>query len=631
MSNAKRTSLYQDLSDGEIRIFRLFEGAKDDLLKGEFIIRQLSQNRANDTQAPQYDALSYVWGGEPNPRDGFQVLINNNLVYITQSLYSFLDRLRLPAQPRLLWIDAICIDQSDLGELGDQVRLMPSIYSTARRVFVDLGQETDDSHKALKLLNLAWNKHIWTGMFNQAGWTAEEIAFWIGVDLPSDEERRKSQMVMLPSCGDQQWESVARFFSRPWFSRLWIIQEFVVARELILFHGTQHIKWQELFGAVHSPVASFKSNPAYTRGFFAYFCMGSIRRVKALTRTPEGAQFLERRSSIFALRRFDRIQLSDLVHFFQSSQSKRKRDRYFALVGIADDVGNEKKLQPDYKSSLDDIITRFGEVMIQKEHGGEVLLRAGLWQQHSSAVPSWIPDYARQDDVLNFIQPRTFGPIYAAAGNSVYRVSTLTERKDTIVLRGALIDLIKQKPFTSSLGKLGEEDIQPEFATLEHHSLSLKSLIGTTTQSCYLQTGGSIFDAIAITLICGLKEWDDVKRIRAGFNCFSWMAVARDNRTMQADQWIYKRITKHFGIQWNEVYPQYKEYRDRVALSIRAGCFKPGDQIWVIQGVAMPLVLRKSNVNQDCFQLIGCCYLHGWMNGEALRSLRCEFRQVAIC
>jgi len=310
-------------------------------------------------------------------------------------------------------------------------------------------------------------------------------------------------------------------------------------------------------------------------------------------------------------------------------------------------VGNEKKLQPDYKSSLDDIITRFGEVMIQKEQGGEVLLRAGLWQQHSSAVPSWIPDYARQDDVLNILQPRTFGPIYAAAGNSVYRVSTLTERKDTIVLRGAFVDLIEQKPFTSSLGKLGAKDIQPEFATfLERHSF-LKSLIGTTTQSCYLQTGESILDAIAITLICGLKEWDDVKKIRAGFNCFSWMAVTRNNRTMQADQWIYKHITKHFGIQWNEVYPQYSEYTDRVALSIRAGlqpvrtrrgyfanlpgCFKPGDQIWVIQGVAMPLVLRKSNVNQDCFQLVGCCYLHGWMNGEALRSSRCEFRQVAIC
>jgi len=332
MSNEKRTSLYQDLSDGEIRIFRLFEGAKDDLLKGEFIIRQLSQNRANDTQAPQYDALSYVWGGEPNPRDGFQVLINNNLVYITQSLYSFLDRLRLPTQPRLLWIDAICINQYDLGELGDQVRLMPSIYSTARRVFVDLGQETDDSHKALNLLNLAWNKHIWTDRFNQAGWTAEEVALWVGVDLPSDEERRKSQMVTLPSSEDQQWESVARFFSRPWFSRLWIIQEFVVARELILFHGTQHIKWQELFGAVNSPVDFSKSNPGYARGFLAYFCMGSIRRIKELTRTPEGAQFLKRRSSVFALRKFDRIQLSDLVHFFQSSQSKRKRDRYFALV-----------------------------------------------------------------------------------------------------------------------------------------------------------------------------------------------------------------------------------------------------------------------------------------------------------
>ncbi|KAF5697440.1 heterokaryon incompatibility 6 OR allele, partial [Fusarium mundagurra] len=598
MSSTKQPSRYQALSDGEIRILRLFAGAEGDLLKGEFIKRQLSASGVNDTQALQYDALSYVWGGEPNPNDG---------------------RLRLPSQSRILWIDALCINQSDLGELGNQVGLMPKIYSSARHVLVDLGPETDDSHRALKLLNLAWNKNIWSAILSQSGWTPEDIAHWVGVDLPSEEERMKSQMITLPSPEDKQWDSVVQFFCRPWFSRLWIIQEFIMARELRLFHGTQQVKWQELFAAAHDSNAQSHGNDlASTRGFLAYFFMGSIRRFRELSKTPEGVDLLARHSSSFVLRRLDKIQLSDLVHFFQSSQSKRKRDRYFALVGIADDVGNEKKLQPDYKSSLDDIVTRFGEVMIEKDQGGEVLLRAGLWQQHSSSVPSWIPDYARQEDVLNLIQPRTFGPSYAAAGNSNYHVSTLKERKDTIVLRGAFIDVVDQKAFASSLDNAGVANSFGDL--LEHHSMSLRALIEPTTQSCYLQTGEPILDAVAATLICGLRKWEDVRRMRVGFNCYSWMAVARNRQTVQANQWIYTRITKHFGVEWNDIHPQLTEYTERanlVGLSrlqparTRRGyfanlprCFEPGDQIWVMQGVAMPLVLRKSNTDRDCFQLV---------------------------
>ena len=79
---------------------------------------------------PVYEAVSYTWG---DPAPTRQIFIDGRAFRVRDNLYTCLLRLRLALDPRVLWIDAICIDKSGLTEKGHQVRLMPKIYSKAER------------------------------------------------------------------------------------------------------------------------------------------------------------------------------------------------------------------------------------------------------------------------------------------------------------------------------------------------------------------------------------------------------------------------------------------------------------------------------------------------------------------
>ena len=125
---------------------------------------------------PSYEALSYVWGS-PERTHNVIVKTSSDLLYelaartsavetqqelldrvqpchlpISRNLFVALDHLRLPDEVRVLWIDAICINQDDIPERSEQVNKMGSIYSHARRVVLWLGEEADESASAFKIL-----------------------------------------------------------------------------------------------------------------------------------------------------------------------------------------------------------------------------------------------------------------------------------------------------------------------------------------------------------------------------------------------------------------------------------------------------------------------------------------------
>ncbi|KAF2489606.1 hypothetical protein BU16DRAFT_424386, partial [Lophium mytilinum] len=82
-----------------------------------------------------YEALSYVWGP---PSSIYHIHLNEQSVPITKNLHDVLHRLR-SADPRVLWIDQLCINQTDISERSSQVQLMGTIYTHASRVIMWLG------------------------------------------------------------------------------------------------------------------------------------------------------------------------------------------------------------------------------------------------------------------------------------------------------------------------------------------------------------------------------------------------------------------------------------------------------------------------------------------------------------
>jgi len=87
-----------------------------------------------------YEALSYVWG---NPRQTTPITLNGLDFPVTTSLSTALRYLRHHTIPRVLWVDAICINQRDVHERTDQIPKMMNIYKSAFRTVIWLGEEVE--------------------------------------------------------------------------------------------------------------------------------------------------------------------------------------------------------------------------------------------------------------------------------------------------------------------------------------------------------------------------------------------------------------------------------------------------------------------------------------------------------
>src|ERR1700761_802686 len=127
---------YTQLSHPEnIRLLRLLpnkESKKE--LRCELFEYPLGDS---DKLTRPYEALSYFWGSQRNPQS---ILVDNSSFKITQNLHDALSTLQDYVIPRIIWVDAICIDQMHEEEKLKQIQYMTEIYAKASRVIVWLGE-----------------------------------------------------------------------------------------------------------------------------------------------------------------------------------------------------------------------------------------------------------------------------------------------------------------------------------------------------------------------------------------------------------------------------------------------------------------------------------------------------------
>ncbi|KAI0805059.1 heterokaryon incompatibility protein-domain-containing protein [Xylaria sp. FL0064] len=190
--------------------------------------------------APEYHALSYMWsqteeGGEleganlehsedttvygeqnnSNHRENTRIYLDGREKCITRNLASFLFQLRRSAELITLWADAICIDQDSDIERTQQVAIMGRIYSSAISVYAWLGPAADQSDGVIDLLNRL-NDH---NLLNLEG-RNEVVAQFYEHGLA---------------------ESLFKLCGRPYWRRIWIIQEVALARDVMFHCGTRKI------------------------------------------------------------------------------------------------------------------------------------------------------------------------------------------------------------------------------------------------------------------------------------------------------------------------------------------------------------------------------------------------------
>jgi hypothetical protein len=135
----------------------------------------------------KYEALSYVWG---NPKDTVDILVDGQEFPITKNLHKALRALRNPTEPRVLWVDAICIDQANQAERAWQVGLMGKLFRQAERVIAWLGPEPEEHKIIFKTLNgnRGKTKDFWRAFYDflrndyfRRAWIIQEITLSLDV------------------------------------------------------------------------------------------------------------------------------------------------------------------------------------------------------------------------------------------------------------------------------------------------------------------------------------------------------------------------------------------------------------------------------------------------------------------
>lgn len=179
----------------------------------------------------KYEPLSYFWGP---PVFSECIFIDEDYVLkITKSLAEALRNFRLADKPRLLWADAVCINQKDNDEKSKQVLNMDTIYRHGSKTLAWLGRGFKDSHLSFDSVRSVAARAPELSIY---AWSLE----WGSNMLPKQLEIALEIVNYLPV------DSLKSFFGVGWFSRMWVVQEVVLSAQLQLFCGEESLLLEEM-------------------------------------------------------------------------------------------------------------------------------------------------------------------------------------------------------------------------------------------------------------------------------------------------------------------------------------------------------------------------------------------------
>ncbi|KAM0425842.1 hypothetical protein ACHAPT_008780 [Fusarium lateritium] len=310
-----------------------------------------------------YTALSYVWGNDPPIKT---IKVNGRDMMIRKNLDSAIRYIREERQPLRLWVDAICINQQDLSERTAQVEMMSEIYQQAQSLIVFLGEGEDLS-------------------------TLFTFIQDIDDGSPIDGTLDKSDM---PRVLDQFWQ----LLQMPWWSRVWVIQEFAYAdaRPTFMYgHRQFSARWLWYgFGVLRDILLDDLYSSIKRSDGNLQMSGSSLRLWSGAGSVFYGLHILRSRQQLFRWRQRSfpaRSKVSELLKDTQFYQATEPRDRLFGLHSLMMDPFRACFL-PDYGQSMRAANIRMAAYLLCIEGWTD------MYNYFPTAIdgtlPSWVPDFS---------------------------------------------------------------------------------------------------------------------------------------------------------------------------------------------------------------------------------------------
>ncbi|KAI1353314.1 heterokaryon incompatibility protein-domain-containing protein [Xylaria sp. FL0043] len=363
----------------------------------------------------EYEAISYSWGDYPKFTQGIN--LNGQILKITENLYAALISYRYPDRPRVLWVDAICIDQEDTAERAQQVAIMADIYSKAKAVQVWLAPGSPWMTDAIRFM---------------ADLSSRAESFGI------DDEIKRSPWEQLPflKASDNEAESLVRdailahvdfLFLRSWFNRVWVVQEATLATELVVSCGLSRIDWDAFAIA-------------------AMILRGAFRRLQYETDAQRMGGIKPAWSLIWYRHKFRLL----------DEDCSDDRDRIYAMLAM---TTSPYAITPDYNKTVTEVFTEFAG----KYSPNTQIYAAGLCRRQRQLrsenetimdkngrpppidisdrnyLPSWVPEFRPS---LNLAWASPFSGKYSTATAASYFFQYHEEMPNVMHVTGTIFGIV---------------------------------------------------------------------------------------------------------------------------------------------------------------------------------------------
>ncbi|KAH7309168.1 heterokaryon incompatibility protein-domain-containing protein [Stachybotrys elegans] len=589
------SSLYPPLDSAkhQLRTVTLEPGDFDDPISCKLGV-------ASFLDPPQYEALSYAWGEVKSSRS---ISINGVSCAVSENLESAVRHLRYQDKPRVLWIDALCINQGDIAERNSHVRLMGTIYTQATQVLAYLGPE-----------------------YNNSG-----LAFDFFETMPEDIDRHwdpETYPELKAVYTLKHTIAVNDLFDRAWWQRLWTVQESVLCEKLLFICGPRQLQASQFFGVA--------------KGYFTHLytcCQDIWYEIFRSTAGQPGLGDVCTTLGKIADLRADSKQycLGQIISKFMSRQCADPHDKLYGLLGFASEE-EAALIVPDYSKPIPEIYGNAVFGLMQHTKSLDLLsMRLPVVPDASGRVysdlPSWVPDWRQDSDTvfLHDSDDRLCAlPHYNATKDSECNIRNPTPGR--LVVRGKTM---------SRIAVLSTDDNHMDAPTLRQFFQGWRDLAGVSQepQKQYAtSTDTTLEDAFWQTLCCSLipdrerprqdsllqrttntsphKLWYDAWwEWCEKYNCEPAKLMDIQSVYTRAEinvmgGWISTSINKRRfftsdGPGWMGLVPSDAAI---------------GDEIVLLEGGRVPYVVRRIIADVDVqtkhYQFVGAAYVHGLMDGS---------------
>ncbi|KAF1850143.1 uncharacterized protein K460DRAFT_326720 [Cucurbitaria berberidis CBS 394.84] len=584
----------------------------------------------------EYEAISYAWGDYPESNR--PIFLNNQVLKITFNLYAALMAYSYPDRTRILWADAVCINQADTAEKSQQVAIMSHIYSKAKSV------------------------QIWLTLASKAA--TDAMNFMRSLSLQAESFGISAEAGFL--------------LSRSWFNRVWVVQEVTLAKKLEVSCGHSTMDWTNFARALEVLRGAIRQVPQGE----ARSKVEGVKPAWELVRLRDAFRLIDRHST-----RHHHLMTNLVGRQMSNKACTDDRDRVYAMLAM---TNSPYSMSPDYGRTVAEAYTEF----TRRYSPNTQIYWAGLCRRklrsslestdtsnktdtplhidimNRDYLPSWVPEFRPS---LNLAWASPFTGTYRVAKGAPFHFSPHPTVRNIMYATGAIFDTIvtaswEYKAYSPplcmydpgfyfsvidqlqailcfpinfgtrvevvKLDQIPEQQIQP---TSEPRWLILAKTLTGGVGDCF----GAEFLLSRYSMFVTLNHLEpgSVPWLNAIWDCFARHCLAPTGEVFQhvilnslgvGSRPLSEdgKIADGFlGYLANILVPNRLFITTKGHIGLASRDIRSMDLVTVFNGCHMPYVVRparkvkcKNDLAKGAVQVIGPCYLHGIMNGEIFKD-----------